>query len=50
MKLNTIDKLLKVFNEKDNEVFLPDDVIRDAKKSLSRMVSFKEKNIINKAS
>ncbi len=50
MKLNSLDKILSVFADNKNEIQIPKHVINDAQKSISRMVSFREKMLITKAS
>ena len=43
MKLNSLDKILSVFADNKNEIHIPKHIINDAQKSISRMVSFREK-------
>tara|TARA_B100001989_G_scaffold228886_1_gene185944 strand:+ start:55 stop:1038 length:984 start_codon:yes stop_codon:yes gene_type:complete len=50
MKLNSLDKILSVFADNKNEIHIPKHIINDAQKSISRMVSFREKMLITKAS
>ena len=50
MKLNTPDKILNIFNSKENEIILSNDIIEKANKPIQRMVNFKTKQFINKAS
>ena len=50
MNLNTINKVLNVFESKSNEIFLSHDIIAKAKTPIDRMVNFRSNNIINKAS
>ena len=50
MKLNSLDKVLSVFADNKNEIHIPKHIINDAQKSISRMVSFREKMLITKAS
>lgn len=50
MKLNTADKILNIFNSKENEIILSDDIIEKANKPIQRMVHFRTKQFINKAS
>ena len=50
MKLNSLDKILSVFSHGENEIQIPKNIITSAQKSISRMVSFREKMIITKAS
>ena len=50
MKLNSLDKILSVFADNKNEIQIPKHIINDAQKSISRMVSFREKMLITKAS
>ena len=48
MKLNNLDKLLEIFNNKHNEILLSGDVIKKAQKSIQRMINFKNKELNNK--
>ncbi len=50
MKLNTPDKILNIFNSKENEIILSNDIIEKANKPIQRMVNFRTKQFINKAS
>tara|TARA_B100000965_G_scaffold128801_1_gene107240 strand:+ start:6511 stop:7491 length:981 start_codon:yes stop_codon:yes gene_type:complete len=50
MNMNTLDKILNVFNSNTNEIKLSHDTILKAKKSIDRMISFRDNKIINKAS
>jgi quinolinate synthase len=50
MKLNTPDKILNIFNLKENEIILSTDIIEKANKPIQRMVNFRTKQFINKAS
>tara|TARA_B100000886_G_scaffold61350_4_gene37969 strand:+ start:10504 stop:11487 length:984 start_codon:yes stop_codon:yes gene_type:complete len=50
MKLNSLDKILSVFADNKNQIHIPKHIINDAQKSISRMVSFREKMLITKAS
>ncbi len=50
MKLNSLDKILSVFSHSENEIQIPKNIINSAQKSISRMVSFREKMLITKAS
>tara|TARA_Y100000768_G_scaffold208822_1_gene157304 strand:+ start:2026 stop:3009 length:984 start_codon:yes stop_codon:yes gene_type:complete len=50
MKLNSLDKILSVFSHGENEIQIPKNIINSAQKSISRMVSFREKMLITKAS
>ena len=48
MKLNKLDNLLEIFDNKQNEIHLSSDVIKKAQKSIQRMVNFKNKEFNNK--
>ena len=48
MKLNKLDNLLEIFDNKQNEIHLSNDVIKKAQKSIQRMVNFKNKEFNNK--
>tara|TARA_Y100000992_G_scaffold83177_1_gene53097 strand:+ start:249 stop:1229 length:981 start_codon:yes stop_codon:yes gene_type:complete len=50
MNMNSLDKILNVFNSNTNEIKLSHDTILKAKKSIDRMISFRDNKIINKAS
>ena len=50
MNMNSLDKILNVFNSNTNEIKLSHDIILKAKKSIDRMISFRDNKIINKAS
>jgi quinolinate synthase len=50
MNMNSLDKILNVFNSSTNEIKLSHDTILKAKKSIDRMISFRDNKIINKAS
>ncbi len=50
MKLNSLDKILSVLTNDENEIHIPKHIINSAQKSISRMVSFREKMLITKAS
>ena len=50
MKLNSLDKILSVFTNSENEIRISNHIINRAQKSISRMVSFREKMLITKAS
>ena len=48
MKLNKLNNLLEIFDNKQNEIHLSGDVIKKAQKSIQRMVNFKNKEFNNK--
>ena len=48
MKLNKLNNLLEIFDNKQNEIHLSSDVIKKAQKSIQRMVNFKNKEFNNK--
>ena len=48
MKLNKLNNLLEIFDNKQNEIHLSSDVIKKALKSIQRMVNFKNKELNNK--
>ena len=50
MKLNTVDKILNIFNSKENEIILSNDIIEKSNKPIQRMIHFRTKQFINKAS
>ena len=50
MKMNSLDKILSVFSDAKNEIKIDTKIINDARRSISRMVNFKEKTLITKAS
>ena len=50
MDMNTLDKLLNVFDSPSNEITLPADTIINARAPIDRMVNFKNTVPINKAS
>ena len=50
MNMNTVEKLINIFNSKSNEINLDLEIINKAKFPIERMVNFNEKQIINKAS
>ena len=50
MNLNTPNKILNILNSEKNEIILPNEIIKKAKKSIQRMVNFRTKQLINKAS
>ena len=50
MQLNSLEKILSVFLHDENEIHIPKNIIESAQKSISRMVSFREKMLITKAS
>tara|TARA_B100000686_G_scaffold34784_1_gene36336 strand:+ start:3686 stop:4669 length:984 start_codon:yes stop_codon:yes gene_type:complete len=50
MNMNTVEKLINIFDSKSNEINLDLEIINKAKFPIERMVNFNEKQIINKAS
>ncbi len=50
MNLNTPNKILNILDSEKNEIILPNEIIKKAKKSIQRMVNFRTKQLINKAS
>ena len=48
--MNTVEKLINIFDSKSNEINLDLEIINKAKFPIERMVNFNEKQIINKAS
>ena len=48
MKLNSLEKILKLFDGSSTEINLPNDVIKRAQKSIQRMINFKNKEQQNK--
>jgi quinolinate synthase len=48
--MNTLDKLLNVFDSPSNEITLSTDTIINAKAPIDRMINFKNTVPINKAS
>ena len=50
MKLNTADKILNILNSKRNEILLSNEIIQKAKKPIQRMINFRSKQLVNKAS
>ncbi|MEC9205625.1 MAG: quinolinate synthase NadA [Pseudomonadota bacterium] len=50
MNMNTLNKLLNVFNNPTNEIKLDEQIIENAKLPIERMVNFKDNYTINKAS
>ena len=48
--MNTLNKLLNVFNNPTNEIKLDEQIIENAKLPIERMVNFKDNYTINKAS
>ena len=42
MKMNQLSNLAKVFDQKDNEIFVSDDLIKRAMKPLTRMIEFNQ--------
>ena len=50
MNMNTLEKLLNIFNKKSNEIMLDQEIINKARLPIERMVNFNENYMINKAS
>ena len=50
MNMNTLEKLLNIFNKKSNEIMLDQEIINKARLPNERMVNFNENYMINKAS
>ena len=50
MNMNTVEKLINIFDSKSSEINLDLEIINKAKFPIERMVNFNEKQIINKAS
>ena len=50
MNMNTLDKLINVFDNRVNEIKLSREIIDSAKLPIERMVSFKNNYAINRAS
>jgi len=50
MNMNTLEKLINIFNKKSNEIMLDQEIINKARLPIERMVNFNENYMINKAS